>query len=394
MTRLYWDKPHKRQFKSRVLEQRKNELILENTLFFPGGGGQEPDKGFLEISGEKIRVIELKKQNDKIIHILEKEIEQDLKGKMIIGQIDWNRRYSLMKAHSAQHVFSGFALKMFDIRTQSANMTPKFFLVSLEKPLKNNQLEELLISVNNFCTSSHAIRSLVIPRDNAIKKYNELLRGAMVEEDPVRLVEIDDLEITCCGGTHVKNTNEIGPIFLESCKKNRDFKFSIGNQAITKFTKLNCLANDIARDLGTNIMKIRESTSKTLNKLVSIKNNYKEISEEFLKFIAKQDVLKLDETRILVIDAPLEKKTYNKALKQLPKNLIIIMKNKKNTLFILSTSKHFPANEITKFFAKTFGGRGGGNQNNAQVKLETDLSREKILQAISNYSSQGSKLDI
>lgn len=193
-TNKLFNKDHYLQkFTAKVLKIAEKEVVLNRTAFYPESGGQSGDKGYLN----KVKVIDTQIKNDIIYHVMEKE--PDFKeGDIIPGEIDWERRYKIMKLHTASHIMEYFLWKNFGKleRTgsyvdESKDRADYLFEGRLEK-IKLKQVES---ETNEFLQEGHPI---IIEED----------------EEKIRYWKCGPVEMLCAG-THVKNTIEIGKITLK-----------------------------------------------------------------------------------------------------------------------------------------------------------------------------------
>jgi len=199
---LFRDDPYVKEFDAQVVSSQGTVIILNRTCFFPQGGGQVGDTG--EISG--VRVIDTRKTDDEVVHILERESPFS-PGQRVRGRIDWERRYRIMRLHSAAHLVF-YAMK--DIFGEECRPASSGLLddekdrsdYSFEAPIDRAKLAEVEERVNRLIASA-------LPITHAATK-----------EDPDRLLwKIQPYDPLACGGTHVRNTAEIGRVKVERGKK-------------------------------------------------------------------------------------------------------------------------------------------------------------------------------
>jgi len=229
--KLYHDDSYLNKFSAKVsLHDLDNHgLILDQTAFYPGGGGQPNDKGLLSpppgpISIEKVKIV-----NGQIVHFLPPESPLPEIGTLLDFELDWDFRYQLMRTHTAMHILCGTIFRDYGASVTGGNMTPlqgrmDFEFASLQKELVLVIEDAVNIEINNALPVSW--RS--VPRDEAfqipdlIRTKINLLPKHIAE---VRVVEIEGLDLQADGGTHVKNTNEVGKVRIKDYKsKGRENK--------------------------------------------------------------------------------------------------------------------------------------------------------------------------
>jgi len=234
MTKLmYLTDSYKKEFYATiggVIEDKK--VILDETYLYCQSGGQPSDKGIIIHNNEEFKVLEVKKEDGKIIHILDKKglkVNDKVKCK-----IDWERRYKLMKMHTAAHVISSIIHKETGAMITGNQLDTEKSRIdfSLEKFNKEN-MENYIKKANEEIKKDHKITVSTISKEEAkkIKNLSKLAKGLPPDLKEIRIVTIGNLDEQGDGGTHVNSTKEIGAIKLLSIenkgKSNRRLYFSL-----------------------------------------------------------------------------------------------------------------------------------------------------------------------
>jgi misacylated tRNA(Ala) deacylase len=194
-------------------------VLLDRTVFYPGGGGQPADEGWLTgADGTRWRVASARKAGDEIWHALELEPGQALPevGASVTCEIDWDRRHRLMRTHSALHVLCGVVWRDHGAQVTGGNMEPLSGRMDFEFETMSGELvAEIESRVNNEIAEDRAILVNLLPREEAFRipdlirtKINLLPPGI----ETVRTIEIVGLDLQADGGTHVARTSEIGRV--------------------------------------------------------------------------------------------------------------------------------------------------------------------------------------
>ena len=201
-------------------------VVLDRTAFYPGGGGQPCDVGALQVGGQTLAVSKVKRQGDDIWHQVEADAEALAAllplGCEVAAQVDWQRRYRLMRTHTALHILCGVVWRDYGAQVTGGNMEPLKGRMDFEfEALRQELVQEIEARVNAEVECGREIRVRVLPRAEAFAipdlirtKINLLPEG--IEE--VRTVEIVGLDLQADGGTHVANTQEVGPIRIVDYK--------------------------------------------------------------------------------------------------------------------------------------------------------------------------------
>ena len=212
MTRLiFWEDAYKREFDARVISSNGVEVVLDQTCFFASSGGQPSDTGTISDH----RVVDVRKEENDIVHVLEERLSFSA-GDLVRGVIDWERRYRIMRLHSACHVISGVLLKGFNIRRHTGiriyedRARMDFDMEKLDATI----LEAIEREANKIVESHLEIVARILSWEE-VKRDPELM--TVSEEryekfEAPRLLEIAGFDRQLDGGTHVANTGEIGSI--------------------------------------------------------------------------------------------------------------------------------------------------------------------------------------
>jgi misacylated tRNA(Ala) deacylase len=199
-----------------AVDVENKAVLLDRTAFYPGGGGQPHDVGYLTWAGTVIQVIRPRKGPEGVWHLLHPESTVPTGGSAIIGELDWNRRYSLMRTHSALHVLCGVVFRDFGALVTGGDMEPLKGRMDFEfETLHKDLVQVIEDAVNQEVDAGRDLHVKILPRDVAFE-IPDLIRTKINLLPPgineVRTVEIAGLDLQADGGTHVANTAEIGQV--------------------------------------------------------------------------------------------------------------------------------------------------------------------------------------
>jgi alanyl-tRNA synthetase len=226
--RLYYTDSYLRQFQARVVERSADgrTVYLDRTLFYPASGGQPFDTG--SIAG--VAVVEVVDEEERIAHLLAAPLAS---GGEVTGDIDWTRRFDHMQQHSGQHLLSAVFEELFGLRTVSFHLGAESATIDLEgAPVEARTLIEAEQRANQLVWEN---RALDVRFEDASEARG--LRKASGREGMLRIVSIDGLDRSACGGTHVRATGEIGPVLLRKMEKIRQsvrVEFVCGGRAVRR----------------------------------------------------------------------------------------------------------------------------------------------------------------
>ena len=215
---LYQTDSYLQEFEANVLSVLPDEraVVLDRTVFYPGGGGQPFDLGSLTMNGVAYPVDKVKKQGDSVLHVLGGAAPLPSSGSASSGTLDWARRYRLMRTHTALHVLCGTIFRDYGALVTGGNMEPLKGHLDFEfATMRGELVREIESSINKEAQAGREVRVKILPREEAFHipdlirtKINLLPEGIT----QVRTVEIVGLDLQADGGTHVRNTNEVGKI--------------------------------------------------------------------------------------------------------------------------------------------------------------------------------------
>lgn len=217
---LYQTDAYVQEFSAVVsgIQEDENAVLLDRTAFYPGGGGQPADNGKLVAAdGTEYPITKCKRGN---LHIIDGTLPAV--GTEVTGILNWERRYQLMRTHTAMHILCGVVWRDYGASVTGGNMDPLKGRMDFEfERMQKELVQEIEEKIN---TEVHAERDLevaILPREEAFQipdlirtKINLLPEGIL----EVRTVEIKGLDLQADGGTHVKNTREVGQIRITNYK--------------------------------------------------------------------------------------------------------------------------------------------------------------------------------
>jgi misacylated tRNA(Ala) deacylase len=221
---IYHVDSYVQQFEATVtaVDTATRAVSLDRTAFYPGGGGQPNDIGTLTDGTTTYQVVKATKAADGVAHIIGGEGELPAVGTKVTGQIDWDRRFKLMRTHTMMHILCGVIFRDYGAQVTGGNMEPLQGRMDFEfETLHGNFVREVEAAINKEVANARDVRVKVLPREEAFSipdlirtKINLLPEG--IQE--VRTVEIVGLDLQADGGTHVHNTSEVGNIRVTDYK--------------------------------------------------------------------------------------------------------------------------------------------------------------------------------
>jgi misacylated tRNA(Ala) deacylase len=211
--KLFLKDSYVREFEARVVELEGREVRLDRTAFYPGGGGQPPDKGSLGIGPIRAMVVDARREGGEVVHVTDRAIPDTVRE--LKGALEWGRRFAHMRYHTALHVLSGVIWRNFEARVTGGQMRADRARMDFSFPGEwtAGVVDEIVRLTNEALTEERPVRVYELERDQALAN-RDLIRTQvnLVPERVrrIRIVEIQGLDAQADGGTHVANTREVG----------------------------------------------------------------------------------------------------------------------------------------------------------------------------------------
>lgn len=222
---LYLDDSYLKETEAKVVESWPGKVIFDKTVIHPRSGGLISDTGIVEAEGKQVKIVEAVEEGDEVYHILSEPVEFS-KGEKVKIALEWEKRYRIMRAHTALHVL----ISVFN-RTSGSLVTGNLVTddvsrvdLNLEKPDKDLVLS-VINEANRILSEGHKVKIYYLNREEAMKIEGivKLAKAMPPSVEKLRIVEIEGVDIQADGGPHVSNTKEIGEIVfikLENKGKN------------------------------------------------------------------------------------------------------------------------------------------------------------------------------
>ncbi|MFQ6014433.1 MAG: alanyl-tRNA editing protein [Anaerolineae bacterium] len=219
---LYQMDSYLKEFEAVVtaVSEEDGAVILDRTAFYPGGGGQPCDTGTLTVGSTVLPVTRTRKRGDDVLHFIDGDLPAV--GAKVIGHLDWDHRYKLMRIHTALHILCGVIWRDYGASVTGGNMEPLQARMDFEfERMQKELVKEIEEKINREVKAAREVRVAILPREEAfqipdlIRTKINLLPESIRE---VRTVEIVGLDLQADGGTHVANTSEVGPIRITNYK--------------------------------------------------------------------------------------------------------------------------------------------------------------------------------
>ena len=306
---LYYEDHYTKEFDAEVIWKNNTingtEIILDQTAFYPEGGGQLADKGTLIVNGKKILVKHVEKHGKAIIHLIDEKLNI---GDKVHGQLDWEYRYTLMRHHTGTHVING-ALRMllgehiWQAGSQLGISDARFDFAHY-KNITEKERKEIEDLANKLVQKGQNVEKKVMDRNNAERIYGfRLYQGGIPPGNSIRVLNIPGIDVEACGGMHLNNINEIEKIRILKTERIQDgvnrIIFAAGKMVDAYQEEENKLYNQIVRSISNVYdIKTKKNASEQLigvSKIFSVPvEQVDKTIKRFIKETEKQEKTTVD----------------------------------------------------------------------------------------------------
>lgn len=389
---LYYADAYMKEFEAKVLKVVNEKfVVLDRTCFYPEGGGQPADEGWLNFNGVMVAVVDTQKIGKVIIHKINVNAPFN-EGETVVGSLNWDRRYSFMKAHTVTHLVNGAARRVLgDHVWQSGaqkGLETSRLDISHYRRLTPNEIHQIEFLANQAIMANLKIDITWYSRNEAESRYGfRLYQGGAVPGKDIRVVKTGDWDVEACAGTHLKSTIEVGMIKIVYTERVQDgverLGYAVELQALKEIQKQENLLWSIAAVLGAPVEKLDKTVEKILKDFKETQQDkrrlIKELAEkesqttqtpEATQEINGVSIVKRDFGEVIDVDRMIT--TGSEIIKQNPATVAVFYGSDGKTARIMimasdaAITKGVHAGQIIKQSAPIIGGGGGGRPNFAQ----------------------------
>jgi alanyl-tRNA synthetase len=290
---LYYQDESIRHFQAKVLRIVEGKyVILDQTAFYPRGGGQEPDTGDIE----GVKVVEVTKQADVVVHKIEVGGRIPSEKQTVDGKVNARRRDLITKHHTATHILNSASRNTLGswVWQNSAFKEENYGRLDIthHSTLTKEEVKNIERTANKVIRENHPVMIRTYDRGDAEQQFSfRIYQGGVVPTSNVRIVNINGWDIEACGGTHVKSSGEIGLVKIFKSERIQDgvvrLEFVAGEAAVSYMQQLDSQLASIAHTLGSSREKIIESFDKAMEEAESAKKKLRTILKVVSPQIAK-----------------------------------------------------------------------------------------------------------
>lgn len=371
------------EFEANVVSVSGDEVILDSTAFYPGGGGQVCDTG--SIRGHEVTEVHENKDGD-IVHMVP---GNDLKpGERIWCSVDWDRRYDLMQGHTGEHLlFCSLKRQCPDLAITKIYISPESKYVIVNHDLTWEQIDAALRFANQAIRDNLPVTRSVMDRDDPDLEKVRIKLDRIPEDAEITVVAIGDIDLSACSGIHVMETSELEMLLV-------DRKVSAGGDGVAIHFKVGQAAKEAALSLCTTALSVVDEIGCKIEDSPKAVANLKaeaELKGRLLKQASKQLASmtiseEISGRKVCVASLPGTDRGVLTDLAESVKSKggVALIAGITDTLSVIMASgdKAVDCRKILPEVLKTFGGRGGGKPDFAQGGVPDAGKADDVLKAL------------
>lgn len=394
--KLFYQDSYLHTFNARVNRQEQDAegkwyVTLNQTAFYPTGGGQPHDLGKLN----KVNVIDVEEIDGEIRHYIDKPEFKD--SMEVMGEIDWNRRFDFMQQHAGQHILTAAFVELFDIQTTSFHLGKEMVTIDLAcTELSEQQLIEAENLASQIIIDNRSIDTVWVTKDE-LSKYP--LRKTVTVDEDIRLVIIPEFDYNGCGGTHPNFTSEVGMLKIlhtEKQKGNVRVYFVCGDRVRSQLHRKQKILVELTRTLSASEDGLSKGVQNLLSKEKKLEKSLTDTKELLFVYEAKE----LVESKKDINGVPTIQMIYqNRSIQELQNLARMIVAETNDTVvflaaendqlvqFVAARGKNIELSmkELTANVLTFINGKGGGSDSFAQGGGDVVISGDVLLEKVSLY---------
>lgn len=283
--KLYYEDLYAREFDAEVLSCSEHDgkfhVILDRTLFFPGGGGQPCDTGFID----GVEVLEVMEKNGGIVHVLAGE----LINKNVHGILNWERRFEFMQQHLGEHIFAGMLYNLHGLHTARMRIEGDNVSIDIDTPVEEKIIFEAEAAANETVWRDIPVE-VIYPSMDEVKTFARKLPPENAEL-PIRIIKIEGADYVPCCGVHVNSTGQVGLIKITSYENHKGGTRIYLKSGIAAYRWLNSLYGEVRKAESELVCGYEGINGKILNlksQIKDLKAQNEKTLERFLRPLAEE----------------------------------------------------------------------------------------------------------
>lgn len=373
---LYYQDSYIKDFEAVVLSCIPNgnhfEAVLDRTAFFPEGGGQCADTGVLHIENRKIKVFDVQERNGEIIHFIDEEI---LPGQTVIGELEFQERFSKMQQHTGEHIISGIVHRRFGYENVGFHLGKEEVTMDYDGPLTGEELRSIEYEANQVVAENREIKAY-FPSTEELEKIP--YRSKKELQGKIRIVEIQDCDICACCAPHVQTTGNVGLIKITNAiryKGGMRLWIACGMRALEDYNQKESSVVQISNMLSAKQQEVTDAVKRLTEEIQQLKEKAATMQERLVMGYLESEKAVLKENpnaNLLLFEKELDAmamRNFVNAGMELTKGVCgaFVGDEKQGFRYVLGSSGDI--REIGKKLNAAFQGKGGGKPPMIQGSL-------------------------
>ena len=370
--KLYYEDVYKKEFTAKVLECRESkkgyEIILNQTAFYPEGGGQPSDTGILG----GINVKEVHEKDGELIHYTDGPLEV---GMDVIGKINWGRRFDLMQQHSGEHIVSGLVHEAFGYDNVGFHMGADIVTIDFNADISWEELLEIEAKANQYLYENHPI-DIQFHRGAELEAIDYRSKKAL--EGDVRIVAFPGADCCACCGTHVLRSGQVGLVKFLSVQKFREgvrIELLCGKRALEYLSRTWEQAKAIGQRLSVKPVDSEAAVERLEGELANLKLRCAQLEESVFESMAKEQAGK---GNVLLFQPAMRPDSVRRLMDAVSKTCgglaAVFAGEEGHYAYALGRADGQDISPLVKAMNTVLHGRGGGRNGFAQGSVEAERS--------------------
>lgn len=370
--KLYYRDAYLKNFSAELIEQKEDTAgrkyaTLSETAFYPTGGGQPFDTGYLN----GIEVVDVEEVDDEIRHYIKEDLATTNR---IEGEINWERRFDHMQQHAGQHILSAAFEELYGYKTVSFHLGKDTLTIDLNTDMLNaDEATKVEALANQVILENRPIITKWVDEEE-LKQYR--LRKELSVSSNIRLVIIPDFDYNGCGGTHPNNTAEVGSLKIlgwERQKKIVRVEFVCGQRVLNQLGKKHEIIKELTNQLNAPEQDLSAAVNRLLGQKKELERSVEEMKEQLLRLEADEIIRAGKNDIISTVFRDRSIQELQKLARLLVANaeekvFLLVSENQDKLQFVLAKGKNAEGNlkEWSKEALSLIDGKGGGNETLVQ----------------------------
>lgn len=392
---LYYEEPDSFEFDASVLWSNQEYVVVDQTMFYPEGGGQPCDHGILESGDVHAKVLDVQRQDGVVFH----RVDHPLKvGEIVHGRVDRERRLGHMRHHTATHIVNGAARAVLGDHAWQTGAQKHVDYGRIDithyKRLTPSELREIEKVANDVVTANVSLERQWMDRDQAERKHGvRIYQGGVAPGGKIRVIRIGHHDVEACGGTHAPKTSDVGLIKIYKSERIQDgverLEYCAGPKAIEYIQRQTALLEDAAKSLSVPAERLPQTVERFFQEWKQRGKEVEQLREELgkLRFDALASTAeRIGSLRLIVFEGDADQLAPLSARVAASQDVVAILGGAKGSsarvVVACGTNVEFVhAGTVAKAASEVLGGNGGGKPNAGQGGGPNVASLGKALEA-------------